>query len=96
MEQQSNNTLQEGAQSSSTQMQQQAVDSLLTNLQPQLELMLTIGTLLSVVFMLVVLINVIHKWRVARAILRMDKNLQTLVDTNKPAPTPVVTDNTES
>ena len=96
MEHQSNNTLQEGAQSSSTQMQQQAVDSLLTNLQPQLELMLTIGTLLSVVFMLVVLINVIHKWRVARAILRMDKNLQTLVDTNKPAPTPVVTDNTES
>lgn len=96
MEQQSNNTLQEGAQSSSTQMQQQAVDSLLTNLQPQLELMLTIGTLLSVAFMLVVLINVIHKWRVARAILRMDKNLQTLVDTNKPAPAPVVTDNTES
>lgn len=96
MDQQSLNSLLSGAQSSSTQMQQQAVDSLISKIEPQLQLLLTIGTLVSILFALIAIINLIHKWRIERAILRMDKNLQSLVASKAPEPAPAVAQNTES
>lgn len=96
MDQQSFNSLLSGAQSSSTQQQQQAVNSLLTKLEPQIQLLFTIGTLLSVAFIVIALVNLIHKWRVARAILRMDKNLQSLVESRKTEPTPAAGEIAES
>lgn len=61
-------------------------------------MLLTIGALMSVVFVIVALANLLHKWRVERAIFRIDKNLQSMVDASKPAPEPasVIADNTES
>jgi len=100
MDQQSLNSLLSGAQSSSTQLQQQAVESILAQYEPIIRMLLTIGALMSVVFVLVALADLLHKWRVERAILRIDKNLQSMVDAGKPAPAsepvPVVADNTES
>lgn len=98
MDQQSLNSLLSGAQSSSTQLQQQAVESILAQYEPIIRMLLTIGALMSVLFVIVTLANLLHKWRVERAILRIDKNLQSMVDANKPAPepVPVVADNTES
>lgn len=98
MDQQSLNSLLSGAQSSSTQLQQQAVESILAQYEPIIRMLLTIGALMSVVFVIVALANLLHKWRVERAIFRIDKNLQSMVDASKPAPEPasVIADNTES
>ncbi|MDQ5982881.1 MAG: hypothetical protein QG549_879 [Patescibacteria group bacterium] len=98
MDQQSLNSLLSGAQSSSTQLQQQAVESILAQYEPIIRMLLTIGALMSVVFVIVALANLLHKWRVERAIFRIDKNLQSMVDASKPTPEPasVIADNTES
>ena len=98
MDQQSLNSLLSGAQSSSTQLQQQAVESILAQYEPIIRMLLIIGALMSVVFVIVALANLLHKWRVERAIFRIDKNLQSMVDASKPTPEPasVIADNTES
>lgn len=62
---------------------------MLTQYEPIIRMILTIGALMSVVFVIVALANLLHKWRVERAILRIDKNLQSMVDANKPTPEPV-------
>lgn len=65
----------------SQRLMQQQVDMIIDKLQPQLQLLILISATIMVVFVIITLINSIYKWRVERAILRMDKNLKQLVDT---------------
>ncbi|USN96312.1 MAG: hypothetical protein H6797_04530 [Candidatus Nomurabacteria bacterium] len=77
MDQQSIQSLLGGSES---QNQQQLVNQLIDKVQPQLQLLITISIVLSIIIVVLMLVNWLYKWRVERAILRMDKNLQILVD----------------
>lgn len=59
--------------------------NLLSNLQAQLTWLLWIGTGVSIIVALLFIVSLIHKMRVQSAILRIDKNLQRLVDVQVPA-----------
>jgi hypothetical protein len=70
------------------------ISQLMDKIQPMLQLLIVISTLLTIALIVLYLFNSIHKWRVNRAILRMDKNLQLLVDAQ--IPTPAKVDEAES
>lgn len=72
-------TLLSDTQQQSQQQTQQQIDNAIAKLQPQVEQVVLISTLLTVVIVLIMLINAMYKWRVERAILRMDKNLEKLI-----------------
>ena len=57
---------------------------LLESIQPQLQLFLALGIVMSVVIFIGLLVNSIYKIRVERAILRIDRNIQKLVDYQVP------------
>lgn len=64
-----------------TQAQQQdLINQIVDKIQPQLQLLVTVGIAVSVLVTVLVVINWFYKWRVERAILRMDKNIQKLVE----------------
>lgn len=76
---------------------------ILEPLMPLLTLALVIGVVLTVIVVIYMLVNIIQKQRQHAAIMRIDRNLQKLVDsqiatpvTQKPAVTPPVSDLKES
>lgn len=83
MEDQLLNSLANGSQASTATQDQ--LHSLLQSIQPQLQILLVLGIVMSVTVFLGLLINSIYKIRVERAILRIDKNIQRLVDYQVPA-----------
>ncbi len=83
MEDQLLNSLTTGTQGASDTQDQ--LRTLLESIQPQLQLFLTLGIVMSVVIFIGLLINSIYKIRVERAILRIDRNIQKLVDYQIPA-----------
>ena len=83
MEDQLLNSLTSSTQSASDTQDQ--LRTLLESIQPQLQLFLTLGIIMSVVIFIGLLINSIYKIRVERAILRIDRNIQKLVDYQVPA-----------
>jgi len=62
-----------------SQQQTQQVDQVLNKLQPQLQLLTVVGVVLTIIVVVVMLFNNLYKWRVERAILNIDKNLEKLV-----------------
>lgn len=64
---------------------QDQLHALLQSIQPQIQIFLTLGIIMSVVVFIGLLINSIYKIRVERAILRIDRNIQRLVDYQVPA-----------
>ena len=78
MEDQLLNSLTTSTQSASDTQDQ--LRALLESIQPQLQFFLTLGIVMSVVIFIGLLINSIYKIRVERAILRIDRNIQKLVD----------------
>ncbi|MFA5172672.1 MAG: hypothetical protein WC426_14010 [Sulfuriferula sp.] len=78
---------------------QQALESLISktqsggqlisaDFQNQLQIIFAISGILSVIIIVLMIINLIYKLRVQSAILRMDKNLQKFVDSQKEATKP--------
>lgn len=64
-------------------------ESVLEPLLPLLSLMIAVGVGLSVVMVVYIIVNIIQKQRQHKAILRIDRNLQKLVDAQTPpAPAP--------
>ncbi|MDB5176748.1 MAG: hypothetical protein JWN75_416 [Candidatus Saccharibacteria bacterium] len=55
----------------------------MSNLQGQLQFFFIASSIVSVIIIILLIINFVYKWRVQVAILRMDKNLQILVDNQK-------------
>lgn len=58
--------------------------NLLSGLQTQLSWLLWVGTAISIVVAILFIVSIVHKMRVQSAILRIDKNLQKLVDAQVP------------
>ncbi len=48
-----------------------------------MQFFLAISTAISFIIIVLLIVNLVYKWRVQSAILRMDKNLQKLVDNQK-------------
>lgn len=78
-QQNQNQQLLQDALSSNQQQTQQQIDTIVNKLQPQIQQAIFISAALTVVVLLIMLMNAIYKWRVERAILRMDKNLEKLL-----------------
>lgn len=76
MDQQTLNSLLDNSQN----QQQELISQFIDKLQPQLQVLVTVSIVLSVFMAILVLVNSIYKWRVERAILRIDKNVQALAE----------------
>jgi hypothetical protein len=57
-----------------------SVDKAVASLQPILTAGLVISIILTIIFSVYLIVSYVHKWKVQSAILRIDKNLQKLVD----------------
>ncbi len=80
-------TNQSDALTSALDQQQAQMDHLTDTIQSQMQTYLPFMMILSGLVVVVLLLNMFHKWRLERAILRIDKNLQKLVsqsDEKKP------------
>lgn len=62
------------------------LESALEPLMPLLTVMIVVGVVLSVVIVIYYIVSIIQKQRQHKAILRIDQNLQRLVDANIPEP----------
>lgn len=71
--------------SSQTEKGSDAISKALDPLMPMLSLFFIISTILTVVVIIAFIIGAIQKHRTHKAILRIDKNLQKLVDAQFPA-----------
>lgn len=67
-----------------TQQIQQQIDSLMGSVQPMLQILLVVSVLATIAFILFYFMHMLHKWRVEKAILRIDKNLEKLVAAQVP------------
>lgn len=63
---------------------QPEIDSFFDGLNAQVQLFVTIGIVLSVLWALVMIAGLIIKWRSHAAIMRIDKNVQNLVASQLP------------
>lgn len=61
-------------------------------IQSIIPVVLGVGAVLSLIIFIYVLASSIHKWRVQSAILRIDKNLQKLVESSQPKSQNVLTE----
>ncbi len=59
-------------------------NQIIAGLQSQTQLLLVLGTILSILVTILFAASLIHKWRVQSAIIRIDKNLKKLVDYQVP------------
>lgn len=75
-----------GAQQSTEQVQA-SIEQAINSLKPQIELMVMVGILAVVAYILLRVLDSLHKLRIEKAILRMDKNLELLVADKKPVQT---------
>lgn len=72
-----------GAQQQQEQVQA-SIEQTVESLKPQIELMVIVSVLAIAVYILLKLLDSLHKRRVEKAILRIDRNLELLVADNKP------------
>jgi hypothetical protein len=70
----------------------EAINKALAPMMPMLSVLFVIGTVLSVILVIYFIVNLVQKQHTHRAILRIDKNLQRLVDAQLPTEKPA--DNT--
>lgn len=67
--------------SSQTQDSGSLIEGILEPLVPMLTILLTIGALLTILIVILFIVSIVQKQRQHKAIMRIDKNLQLLVDT---------------
>lgn len=94
MDQQDLTSLTSGASAQAQSQSQQQIDTVFNKLQPQLQILTAVGVLLTIVIIIVSIVNALYKWRVERAILRMDKNLKKLLEAQVATPTGAPVENT--
>lgn len=75
-----------GAQQQQEQVQA-SIEQAIESLKPQIELMVTVSIMAVVVYILLKVLDSLHKRRIEKAIMRMDKNLELLVADKKPVQT---------
>lgn len=75
----------------SPEQSQKFIDSVM----PILQFAMVFGAIVSIIVVVYLIISMVQKHRVHTAILRIDKNLQKLVDVQVPAATPATTEVTE-
>lgn len=63
--------------------------NILDQFMPMLQLLLVLGIVMTVVIVVYFIVNTVQKQRQHAAIMRIDKNLQKLVDLQQPDPVPV-------
>lgn len=74
-------------QSQQTLQMQEKIDGFISAVTPQIQTLLILSVLVMVAVVLIAFMNMLYKWRVERAILRMDKNLEKLVAAQVPVET---------
>lgn len=61
------------------------MEGMLEPLMPMLTLLFTIGTILTIIIVILFIVSIVQKQRQHNAIMRIDKNVQRLVDAKLPA-----------
>lgn len=64
---------------------QASIEQAIESLKPQIELMVMVGIMTAVAYILLKVLDSLHKRRIEKAIMRMDKNLALLVADKIPA-----------